>query len=353
MLDFFKKIAYKLQSAFQRGRRPTGGKKVNIQEPVYVRELFDGKATIIVFGAPFNWNYAGTSREDMEAKNHGITAAIEEVMRKHDIKRALVPKPAFNAKVVTGADLPNELLPNFFRGADADGVILNQPGDAYFLASADCLAAAVFDERTGTLAALHCGRDAVIDRKLINQGKDAAREHGSVVDAAVKQLDGMMRATLQGFFDREPYANEMGWVSGGDEENLYKIYYHSGIQAFLAAGIRPETFDHPQRGDYHVPNGLMIDHLNDFETRTNSRWKNVPFREHQLRKFHPPVVVDVMEGKIDLFALVRRQLDEYNIEQVEEDEFDTATSTDAEGNFLFHSNRRDKTLRNLVVIKLN
>jgi len=312
MLDFFKKIGYSFSSAFQRGRRPTGGKRMHIPEPVYVRDLFGGKVTVIVFGAPFNWNYAGASREEMEAKNPGITAVLEEVMRKYEIKRALVPKPAFNAKVVTAENLPNELLPNFFRGADADGVILEKSGDAYFLASADCLATAIFDPQIDDVAALHSGRNALVDRAYLDNGD--RRTHETVIDAACDALDEIA-------YNKESLAD------------------HRPRQVFLAAGIRPESFDHPIHDEkYGEANQRMIDHLIDMQAK---------------REYLPPIIIDHEAGKIDLFALARHQLDAQDITDIREDAFDTATSTDAEGNFLFHSNRRDKVRRNLVIIKLN
>jgi copper oxidase (laccase) domain-containing protein len=328
MFDIFEKNVHKLRSALKYGCRPAGENTVNIPEPVYVRDLFGGKATIIVFGAPFNWNYAGASREEMEVKNPCITSVIEEVVRKYGIKRAFVPKPAFNAKVVKDEDLPNELLPNFFRGADADGVILEKSGDAYFLASADCLGVAIFDDRTNSLAALHCGRDAVIDRKRILEGDDARRKDFSVINAAIGELD--VLAEHKTSADRHSLAN-LGFASGPqDEVPLCEI--HDSIQVYLAAGIRPETFDHPTMDHlYASANKTMIDHLVAL----------------------PDVVTNPQSGTIDLFALVRHQLGAYRVKNIQEDEFDTATSKDTDGNLLFHSNRRDKVKRNLVIIKLN
>lgn len=327
---------------------------MRFQQPVYKVDLFDGKVTVIVFGASRNWNYAGSSKEEMEAKNPGITDAIMAAMQEYGIERAFVPKPAFNAQVATEKDLKIELIPNFFRGADADGVIMTKPGDAYFLASADCLTTALFDGRTGAVAALHCGRDALIDRKWINEDKgELKREFSSVVDAGVRLLDHHFQYTHLSSPDMYRN-NEMGWLRGGDEENLFKLTDHAQMAAYLAAGIRPDTFTHPPVGKYMIPNGLMIDHLLNFETKTNSAWKRKPFCDDLVpRHRHPPVVTDPKEGKIDLFALVRRQLDEHNVERVEEDEFDTATSKGPDNEFLFHSNRRDPTLRNLVIVKLN
>lgn len=327
---------------------------MRFQQPVYKVDLFDGKVTVIVFGASRNWNYAGSSKEEMETKNPGITDAIMAAMQEHGIERAFVPKPAFNARVANAEDLKIELLPGFFRGVDADGVILTKPGDAYLLASADCLTTALFDGRTSAVAALHCGRDALIDRVWINEGKDELkREFGSVVDAGVRLLDHHFQYTHLSSLDMHRN-NEMGWLSGGDEENLFELTNHAQMAAYLAAGIRPDTFTHPQSGKYMIPNGLMIDHLLAFETKTNSAWKRKPFIDYLVRRRqHPPIVMDPQEGKIDLFALVRRQLDEHNVERVEEDAFDTATSKSPDNEFLFHSNRRDATLRNLVIVKLN
>jgi len=294
------------------------------QNPVYVRDLFGGKATVIVFGAPFNWNYAGSSREEMEAKNPGISGVIEDVMREFEIKRAFVPKPAFNAKVVTESDLTVELLPGFFRGADADGVILTKPGDAYFLASADCLAATVYDDRTGFIAALHCGRDALIDRAKINGDTARVREHESVIYAACKYFeDAIINHQVH---DLHGWHDETGW----DPE----LAPRERFEVFLAAGIRAETFDHPTvNHPYADVNTRMIAYL---------------------QKACPTAVVDAIQGKIDLFELVRHQLTWPNSHPViEDDGLDTATSVNDRGEFLFHSNRRDKLKRNLVVVRLN
>ena len=304
---------------------------MNELAPIYVRTFANGKVTVAAYGGPFNWNFAGASREEMEAKNPGISQALLGVMEAAGIKRALVPKPAFNAQVVTKDDLGFEIIPNFYRGADADGVIITEPGDAYFLASADCLATALFDHRSGTLAALHCGRDALIDRKLINEGYKAAREQASVIDTAVQRLQKCLPQMV-----------------GNIEEVLTAAFDMSKLTAYLMAGIRPKTFDHPTIDNpYAEANNRMIDHLIKFETMSDT-----PRRGYPTRRF-PPVVTDSVLGKIDLFSLVRRQLAEQRVTNVHEDEFDTATSKAPNGDFLFHSNRRDKVKRNLVIIKLN
>ncbi len=112
-------------------------------QPVYRRELFNGRVSVAVYGATRNWNYAGENAEAVEAGNPGITPALRFLMGYNGVVRGLVPKPAFNALVVGPEALASERLPGFFRGADADGVMLETHGDAYLLASADCLTAGI------------------------------------------------------------------------------------------------------------------------------------------------------------------------------------------------------------------
>ena len=59
-------------------------------------------------------------------------------------------------------------------------------------------------------------------------------------------------------------------------------------------------------------------------------------------------------GTIDLKALIMAQLDSAGvpIDQIAQDSYDTAVDRDDNGQFLFHSNRRDPTKRNLVVVHL-
>ncbi len=310
---------------------------MSIPEPVYVRDLFGGKATVIAFGAPFNWNYAGTSREEMEAKNPGITAALEEVMRRFDIQRALVPKPSFDANVVTEHDLPNELLPNFCRGADADGVILTKPDDAYFLASADCLATLIYDDRTGALSANHCGRESIIDKKAILAGLPQSREFPSIIDAAIKRLDQLAGERLKPIWMPQDFSSY---------EEIPPHLDHTGLQVFLAAGIRPETFEHPTVDHkFAAENKLMIDAL----VRSDL--------EHASQPGNTEVVTNAVRGNIDLFALVRRQLLDRDVQasSIIDDGYDTATTTDEQGNPLFQCNRLDPTRskRNLIIVRLN
>jgi len=147
------------------------------------------------------------------------------------------------------------------------------------------------------------------------------RPHSSVLDAGLKQVAGTRADTLS---------------------------------VFIAAGIGPKTFDHPTTALVQGHDGAM---------------KANPFVDTNLRLIRhlrevydfngcffgqAPVVLDIDAGHINLDALIRVQLQNAGVlaNSIESDEHDTATDKYHDGKFMFHSNRRDKTKRNLVVVKL-
>ncbi|MBI4713997.1 laccase domain-containing protein, partial [Candidatus Uhrbacteria bacterium] len=267
-------------------------------------------------GTSRNWNYAGATLEEMEKKNPFITSAIAEVITEHAIRRALVPKPALKAYVVKAEDLTTELLPGFFRGADADGVLLEHSGDAYFLASADCPTTVIYDSSQHKVLGLHCGRDALIDRGLIEGS--AARQHNSVIDAGLLKICEAPRK----------------------------------LKVFIAAGIGPRAFDHPTTAFVLGPDGTM--QVNPFAERNYRLIEYLRQRYDYRDGTMSNVVIDSSAGHIDLNALIRCRLKELGLlaENVVSDGHDTATDKYHDGTFMFHFNRRDKTKRNLVVVKL-
>ena len=286
-----------------------------MQRPVYKRRLFEGRVEVAVYGAGRNWNFAGETGEAIEAGNPGITFDLGFVMGDNRVTRALVPKPAFNAVLVAPDMLTSERLPRFFRGLDADGVVLTDHGDAYALASADCLAAVLFDPSTGCVIAMHCGRNALVDRDALN-GK-LPRVFPSIVDAGICHMVNM-------------------------GANL------SRLQVFLAAGIGPDSFTHPTTAAIIGADGSEKPNIYHSANETL-----IGFLERKYNDGFHVVVTDHNEGKISLVELVTAQLAEHGVtrDQIEWDEVDTATDTGPNGEFLYHSNRRDKTLRNLVLVK--
>lgn len=276
-----------------------------IYAPVYRRVLWGG-VEVSVYGTSRNWNYAGSSHEEMEISNPWITSAIRQVITDHDIRRALVPKPAFNTRVVKAEDLTKELLPGFFRGADADGVLLERSGDAYFLASADCPCVVIYDRSQHRLLGLHCGLNSLIDRYAL-MGKPK-RQFASVIDGGM---------------------------------SLFKSVARTGLEVFFAVGIGSGSFEHPIIGHEHsAENTALINHIVTTGNRDERHFSVVKNREL---------------GNIDLFDLVRAQLSNLGILPVfvEHDGHNTATNKYHDGSFMFHSNRRDHDKkRNLVVVKL-
>lgn len=284
-----------------------------IYAPVYRRVLWGG-VEVAVYGTSRNWNYSGATREEMEERNPFITSAIQQVITEHDIRRVFVPKPTFNARVVKVEDLTQELLPGFFRGADADGVLLERSGDAYFLASADCPCTVIYDRSQHKVLGLHCCLYALIDRELIEGS--FSRQDNSIIDAGLAKI-------------------------GGEADKL---------RVFIAAGIGPLAFDHPTAAIVKGSDGTM--QVNPFSER------NYRLIEHLCQKYdylsQSLVVINGSAGHINLDTLIRRQLQEFGVrENVVSDGHDTATDKYHDGSFMFHSNRRDhNNKRNLVVVKL-
>ncbi len=275
---------------------------------VYTKDLFDGAVTVWVFGAYRHWGYKGSSSVEIDQNNPGIVLDLQSIFSKLRMDRVVSPVPAFNARVVGEGDLKDEVMVGLWRGERADGTVIHTPGTTFAIASADCPTTVLYDPNRKILAALHCGREALIDKNLVQTG-EKGREFPSVINAAT---DIMMR------------------VHQTIPMNLL---------GFVLAGIGPDNFEHPTVDHpYAVQNARLITHLQN---------------EHM--SFKNKVVPDPVLGKIDLFKLIKRQLAGRWVysRNIETDGVDTATDVDTDGNYLFHSNRRDKTMRNLVLVRLN
>lgn len=300
---------------------------MELQKPVYVTTPFGGRVTVAVFGAPQHWGYAGTTRDDVERRNPGITQVLGQLLQSLEIRRALSPSPEFGVRIARANDLTHELVPGFFRGVSADGLLLECPGDAFFVASADCLTTIVYDSRSRSVVALHCGRDVLMDRAAINAGLALEKHRPFMIREAIRMLDELAPEPVRA--------------------------HRSEIRVLMVAGIRSKTFDHPTVDHpYAEQNRLMIEYLLAYEEQTKMRTR-LDAQGHPTRAWQNAIVSDRIAGKIDLFELVRRQFLQEGVVEISEDTFDTATATREDGTFVFHSNRRDKTMRNLVVVKLN
>ena len=287
-------------------------------KPVYHRQICEGHLEIAVYGACRNWRFAGGTAQEMDEANPGIVNALQKVITRHRIERALVPRPVFGTDIVNRVQLTQMLFPRFYRGAQADGVRLNFTNDAYLLSSADCPCVVICDPRKAIALAMHAGRDALIDRDLI-AGKPA-RAQFSVIDRAMD----LMR--------------NRGWVKG------------SPLYVFIAAGIGPIGFTHPTTPTFWGEDNQ--EYVND---RHASNRELITYLKQTYDRFHFNIVTDDDRGSIDLVELIIAQLSEYGVtrEQIEWDGVDTAFDQDENNQFLFHSWRRDPETRNLVMVKLH
>lgn len=289
-----------------------------IYPPVYRRVLW-GAVEVTVYGTCRDWNFSGENHSEMEFRNPWISSAIAQVIAEHDIKRALAPKPAFNGQVVRAGDLKTAILAGFFRGADADGVLLEQSGEAFLVASADCPTVIVYEVGRHRALCMHCGLDALVDRGAI-EGK-RSRHFQSVIDAGTSM---------------------MPTVSSGREH------------AFIAAGIDWIMFDHQTSDLITGPDG---DKIENTRAQENKRLIEYLAKNHdsKVRSGQKRVVKDKEYGSVDLVNLIRAQLVRHQVplDNIEHDGHDTYGDKYHDGTSMFHSNRRDHDQkRNLVVVKL-
>lgn len=296
-----------------------------IYPPVYRRVLWGG-VEVTVYGACRDWNFSGVNHGDMESRNPWITSAIAQVISAHDIKRALAPKPESGTRIVTAGDTKTPILgipvlAGFFRGAEADGILIERPGDAYFLASADIPVVVIYDGKNHRVFCLHCGLDSLVDRNKL-QGR-GAREFESVIDSAISRIG----------INEDPH----------------------DLRAFIAASIGPDSFKHPITAFVNGVDGqsvinpdsernrLLVEHLSDTCDY---------YSEHEARG---SVVTCITAGDINLTELIRFRLLRAGVQlkNVQSDGHDTAADKYRSGEYVFHSHRRDGgTKRNLVVVKL-
>lgn len=282
----------------------------------FSRSICDRAVRVSAYGTSRNWSFAGEDAHEIESKNPGITEDLRRVLESHNVVRALSPKPVFSASVAVPDQLTSERLPNVFRGADADGVVLEKPGDAYLLTSADCLCTILRDPQRGTTIATHCGRDALIDRGFL-EGKPP-RERHSIIDAA---MDVMVAR---------------GWEQG------------NRLDAFLTVGIGPVQFTH-----FTTPTVWNAQGKEEMNPHVKVNRSLISFLMATYNRIGHGVVMNVDSGAINLVRLVKAQLARWGVstETIRWDGIDTAMDTRDDGTYKFHSNRRGDTSRNLVLVQ--
>ncbi len=256
---------------------------------------------VLLHGRPTDWRG--------EDKTISLMSELEEyaVDRLYLIDPAkcnvlVVPTSSFEQKEV--------LAPLPLYTAFAEGVVLDKPGDACLLKSADCPTIIMVHPLSGKTVVGHGALDALIDPKMVNLD-DAKnwRKPAGVIDSMIEQFP----------------------VS---ERNLLAVY--------VVLGISSQYFRNSCTWN--------VGGNNKYYTR------NLRLRQH-LRCKYPSALMEDMDSPeygIDLFEIIRIMCTKAGVlpENIIASGYETYGQVDAEGQHLWHSNRRDgaRSGRNAVVV---
>jgi copper oxidase (laccase) domain-containing protein len=270
--------------------------------PTASYRFFDGAVEVDCFGrSSGNWALKGYDRSESEANNPGIGRKIEALLKTHRIGRLYLPTPrTFNALLASSVDLTVPWYEGrIFRGAEAEGVLLDKVQDACGIASSDCPTIVARNGVTGLVVAAHAGRESLYDANRLFNGA-APRRFASVVDA-------IMDALLGG-----------------------NVQHTSSIQAHVVCGIGQSNFSHPyDESEQGKRNEKMCAYLND-------TWGQGV----------------VSHGHISLPKLITRQFEKYGVDpySVHWDKITTYSDTE-NGDYQWHSHRRTRSgERNFVLV---
>lgn len=267
--------------------------------------LFNGAVEIVALGRPFDWNM---SNNDKAAER------ISHILGDLQVDRAGCPIPAFDTGIVSGIDfLTDKWEDRVYRGERADGLLLDEPNTAYGLSSADCPTVVLYDPESGAVAALHAGRDALVDRQLLDED-ERSRKYHSVVTHGVENL-------------KRDY--------GAKPQNL---------RGFIAVGIAPDNFSHPTTLEGFDGNEAL------FEKYANSNRRMIDF----FAEYGERAVVDMVDGTLNLTEIIKYQMIKagMNSKHIDDDGIDTFGDIDDDGHYTWWSNRHDDCVRqrNLVLV---
>jgi copper oxidase (laccase) domain-containing protein len=267
--------------------------------------LFNGAVEIAAFGRPFDWNMSN---------NDEAAERISHILGDFQVGSAGFPIPSFDTGIVSGLDfLTEKWADRVYRGERADGLLLDEPNTAYGLSSADCPTVVLYDPESGAVAALHAGRDALVDRQLLDED-ERSRKYHSVVTHGVKNL-------------KRDY--------GADPQN---------IRGFVAVGIAPENFSHPTTLNGFGGNEKL------FEKYADSNRRMIDF----FAEYGEGAVRDLDEGTLDLNQIIKYQMIEAGLRErhVDDDGIDTYGDREDDGTYTWWSNRHEDCgrQRNLVLV---
>ncbi|MCK6462984.1 MAG: laccase domain-containing protein [Candidatus Pacebacteria bacterium] len=183
------------------------------------------KVSIYLFGKPHNFSprdNAGIVTETLKfyAINNGVTNIFAPSCEKFNAE--VVWEKSFRQKIRFRGGL------TIRKGVFADGVVLENRQDAFFVPSADC--PTVVATGKYIVIAAHAGRDCLLDKQKIHTGK-RSRRNGSVVDAIMEK-----------------------YIMAGE--------FIKDLRVFITCGIKAENFRHPiNHPQYGKKNEVLINHL--------------------------------------------------------------------------------------------
>lgn len=247
------------------------------------------KVSVYLFGNPNDFGPYG----DQEI----ITDTLKFYSQKHGVKKIFAPScKKFNAEIVWEKSFRHKIRIRggltIRKGVFADGVVLENKQEAFFIPSADC--PTVIAAGKYVVIAAHAGRDCLLDKQKIHTGKRSRRNEG-VVDAIMEKY------LMAGEFIKD-------------------------LHVFITCGIKSENFPHPiNHPRYGKKNKILIKHL--LEKYGNGCLKGKP-----------------EEGLISLDDLIKKQFVLHDVppENITADGIDTYDDNIL-GNPVWHSCARGKT----------
>ena len=260
--------------------------------------LLGNRVEILLFGRDTgDWRLQGSTPDEVEQNNPGILFRLREIFDEFPRFDFYAPRPLrFNAEIVHPSDLSDQWMDRFWRGSEADGVVLERPGQAFVIASADCPTLICRDGFNSLVLVAHAGRDCLFDRQKLLTGHPS-RERESIVQNVIRQLN-----------PRE-------------------------VSSWIGCGISRYSFFHPWDDPVHGIDNKKI-----------------------CRHFEECLLGDPRQGRLDLQAVIKKQLVALGVQpwSIGADHIDTCTDVDpySQGQYRWHSARRDglQAGRNLVVV---
>lgn len=269
------------------------------------------KKRIYAFGGGYDWALRGSIGREVDPALKEVLDRLVLIAEKRRISEILAPNVSrFNAFVFKKdaffsriPGLPGGL--SILRGAYADGVVVPE-GSASLQTSADCWTSFLTDGEVSQ--SLHCGLACLYDRSAVLTS-EISRRYFSVIDAGLQHFPAKRRPL---------------------------------IRAFIACGIGPENYRHPvPHPQYGEDNKKLIAHF-------QSLGENCVYGDAQEGRFNVPEIIKAQ--------LVSYGVREENIRVSRNDKgriTDTYGDTDENGRYLWHSHRRDPTLKRNALLFIN